>query len=371
VISLSDKLKIAFFESKAEIYDSQEEGDFKHPLLTSAKFVFADDQGNNNHQGIQESEFNNIIRSSIGTPVKMKFLGMAAGHEGSIPIGHIRTMTKITEGDTNKLVADATLYADEFPDEIQYLKDAYAAGDAPGISYELLYSESEESGGIEWLKKVITKAATFVRHPAYGSRTALMALATDKNIDDQQFVTAVSQLASDWSQASKIEETQGGNNMTEEEIKELQAALAEAESAVNRLKEELAAKDAVIAEKDTALAETNLKVTELTDKIATAEKEAVKAARIARVTEAGFKLGADDEAIAKKQDFLVGLSEEAFETYITDLVEAKKTTQTASASDRSTVKTFLPVPRPIAVASSNGLDKEGLKAGLKSLSRPS
>lgn len=177
--------------------------DFTHPGLRLVKFVFCDNQPNENGQGIAEEDFDEIIKSGVGTPIKMRFFGnTAGGHIGSIPIGYIKNMYKEDDGNTKKLIADATLFADEYPDEIQYLQEAYDKGEAPGISWELKYNNSVIKDGIEWLKGLVTRAATFVRHPAYGNRTAILALASNKEISDEQLTEALQEIlveATTWS----------------------------------------------------------------------------------------------------------------------------------------------------------------------------
>src|SRR5688572_33144214 len=106
-------------------------------------------------------------------PVKMRFIGSGIGsHAGAVPLGYIRDMKHVEENGVNKLVAEAALWGDEYPEEIQYLKDKYAEGKAPGISYEVAYNGATSivEKGVKWFKECVALAATFVRNPSYGSR---------------------------------------------------------------------------------------------------------------------------------------------------------------------------------------------------------
>jgi hypothetical protein len=366
-------MKTAYFEAFAEIVDSENEdsGGNKNPLLTLAKFIFTDDKPNNNKQGIKATEFDDIIRTAIGTPVKMRFFatsshkGTAAGHSGSVPIGHISAITKVEEEGINKLAAEAILYKNEFPEEVGYLKNAYAGGHAPGISYELQYSDYDQENGIQWIKDITTMGATFVRNPAYGNRTALIALASDKELDDKQFASALSELASEWNN----EESKGGKKMTDEEIKALQDQFAAALAENTELKTKLEEKDATITENGQALALAEDKNKELTEQIETSTKNEIRATRTARMVEAGFADTTDAEKLAKKQEYWLSFAEDAFDQYVTDLIEAsKKKVEVALASDKATTRVTL-VPRPV-VEEGKGMAFAELKQTFGTFARP-
>src|SRR3972149_2345609 len=291
---------------------------FSNPLLTVAKFIFADDKGNVNRQGIEVTDFPAIAQSAIDMPVKMSFSETGAGnHYGSIPIGHIKAMETVQENDVNKLIATAVLYADEYPDEINFLKDAYASGKAPGISWELNYKSSIVRDGIEWLKEIVTKAATFVKVPAYGSRTHLLALAS---AEDNTLVELAKEILL---QANIKEEPKdkGGNKVEKEELKK---------------------------------------------KVQAMEKATLIESRTHKLVEAGFTLEADAEKLAKKKEFWASLSEEAFNEYVEDLKAAKATAKPAIASHR----TVEGLPK-LALAEVDGTDFETLKQDMKKLEKNS
>lgn len=290
------------------------ESDFKHPLLAVVKFIFADDKPNGNNQGIRHEDFPEIIRSAIDTPIKMRYLGEAGagGHTGAITIGHIRSMSeREAEDGSHQLIAEGVLYAQENSQEVEWLRKAFANKDdpnspPPGASWEIRYQDEEKEGPISWLKGVVTRAATFVRNPAYGTRTALLALASDENVSDEDFNKELLAIANETSPKNT---NKGGSNKVEEE-----------------LKKELEAQKAEVARLTSANAELTTKVEDLTkqneekDKqIAESNKAKLIAERVAKVEEAGLKLDTDPEKLARKQEFLASLDETAFAEYLTDL----------------------------------------------------
>jgi hypothetical protein len=347
--------KTANFISIAEIVDVQnpDGSDYKHPLLTMAKFIFADDRGNNNRQGIKAEDFDEVIKSAIDTPVKMRFLGAnVAGHPGSVPIGHIKRMEKESETDVNRLVAWAVLYSEEFPDEINFLKEAHASGEGPGISYEIMYSNSVSENGIEWLKNMTTRAATFVKSPAYGTRTALLALASNKDISPEEFTKELLAIV-------KPNDKGGSQRMElEDKIKALEAEKASLTAEASTKQSEI---DKLAGEITTLKTEVDTLKTQNSD----LKRTAVADARAREYVEAGFQLEADAEKLTKKKEFWTALSDEAWTEYLTDLKSAKATTPAAlaSASARGTS-----IPK-LAVAEGKETTLDDLKAGLRGISR--
>jgi hypothetical protein len=320
--------KTAVFETAiAELVEVANNGADKHrnPYLTIAKFVFADDQGNSNNQGIEVEDFDAVIETATDMPVKMNFTGSGvANHVGSYVVGHINKMEKIQAADgSNQLVAWAVLYAEEYPEEIQWLKDAYAAGEAPGVSYEMAYSDSVVKNGIQWLKNVITCAATFVRTPAYGKRTALLALASAKN--DTELIEAMKAFVA---QAEEVPSGEGinPNNKGGNSVDELEQAKQEAA----QYKTEAETKTAEITRLNEELTAAKEEISTLKEANATLEREKVLASRLEKFTQAGFKLEADAEKADKKKAFWLSLNDEAFDAYIEDLVDAKKSATTDS-----------------------------------------
>jgi hypothetical protein len=344
-------LKSAQFKSTiAEIFEV-ESTDFKHPLLTYAKFILLDDQGNDNKQGVKADDFTDIINTAIDMPVKILYTGKdVRGHIGSIPVGHIKSIEKVSSEGANQLIATAVLYADEYPDEITYLKEAYAAGSAPGISYELLYKDSMVEDGIEWLKKITTKAATFVRTPAYGSRTAILALASNAELSPEAFVENVAELMHEWKADDSNESKDEGGNENMELEKMLEDAKAEA-----------ATKQSEIERLTTLLNDKDAEITALNTQIDTFRRDALMGERERKFVEAGFSLESDAEKLAKKREFWASLSDEAFDAYISDLVSVKATVPAAAATAARKEGT----PK-LAVSATTPLTIDELRASMRS-----
>lgn len=330
-----------------------------NPFLVKAKFIFADNQGNENGMGIEFGDFPAVAASAINMPVKMRYLGEGVGnHVGSIPIGHITNMNIEDTGELKRLIGTAVLYAEEYPDEVSYLEESFNAGNAPGISWELGYSDSIVKNGIEWLKGIITKAATFVRAPAYGKRTALLALASDQRLTDEELDKEILKLA----KASSTDNT-GGNTVNEEELKK----------EVERLKAVLAAKETELAAKVTefeTLQSTHSSLIEenstLKEKVALSEKNVQAEERARKYIEAGFTFSEEADKVTEKREFLVSLEPSAFETYIADLVVAKASGKPgASASASSSTQ----IPKPIITDGEKGITIDDLRSQLRDAAR--
>lgn len=308
---------------------------FENPYLKTVKFVFADDKPNLNNQAIPYEEFANLKASAMNMPIKIRFLGKRGGagnHDGSIPIGHISAIAEELDedGTTHKLVADGVLYADEYPDIVEYLEEAYAQDQAPGISWELSYRESIVEQGIMLLKGVIARAATFVKHPAYGKRTALLALASDATLSDEEIEQEIVSLF------AKEPEIKGGtNNVTLEEalakIAELEAALASKETELEAKASEIQTLNEAVAK----VTELEANVTELEGAIAAYEKATIVADRTQKMVAAGVVLDTDAEKLAQKQELWAAMSEEIFNEVISTVAAvATKAPAKAEASAR-------------------------------------
>jgi hypothetical protein len=352
------------FESTiAEIIDIPT-GDFKHPFLTKIKFIFADNRGNANDQGIEAEDFDALITSSIHMPIKMRYTHAGVkGHDMSVPIGHITAMTKqIKDNEVAELIGEAVLYNEEYPDEVSYLKEKYAAGEAPGISWELVYQDVKHQNGIDWLKGVITRAATFVQFPAYGSRTSLLAIAqtniqsiSQSQLEDEEFMSELTEIVQELNDLikGKVEEeeepsiTMGG--MKVDELEKAQADLAAAEAKIAELESKLEEATSTIntlTEEKTSLASENEAF----------KRDAIVAERTAKVSEAGVKV--EDDVLAQKQELWLSMSQEIFDAYVADLAAAIKEAPKAAAS-ASTKKESLP---KFAVAGTDEMSLDDLKS---------
>lgn len=316
------------------------EEDFKHPLLRYATFVFADDKPNGNNQGIEYEDFEDVKKTAVDSPIKMKYLGQAGagGHLGSVTIGHIKNIDEDeTEDGVHRLIAKAVLYAGEYPQEVKYLEEAFAEGKAPGASWEVVYKDVKKDGPISWLKKIITSAATFVGNPAYGTRTALLALASSNEITDEQLNEGLIKIIED---IRPKNENKGGSNKVDEDLKKLQAELEEKNKEIERLTAENTALT-------TAKAELEDSVKEKDETIATFQRDTLIKDRTAKVAEAGLEVNPTD--LERKQTYWASLSEEAFAEYLEDIksVAVKVPAKDKKAEAALTLQLPRPNPKPV------------------------
>lgn len=281
-----------------------------HPGLRTAKIIYLDDQPNENGFGVEYEDFEDIKKTIIGTPLKMRFLGDdVSGHKGSIPIGFINNVAEAESNGVHQLVIDATLFAEDYPDEVEWLETRYKEGKAPGVSFEITYHESILKNGVNWIKGLVARAATFVRSPAYGSRTALLALASDKDISAEDFMKELSALANEVSPKIPVK---GGNIRMEEELERIKAELAALKETLNDKEKEIetlsAEKDALATEKgelETSLAEKDEVISGYVQKETLTARQAILA-------EAGITVEVKPERITKMDD-------EQFTEYVADL----------------------------------------------------
>ncbi len=137
-----------------------------------ARFVLTDDQPNGNNQRIPKSEFPNLIRSGLYTPIKMKAGQIGEGHEESYPIGVVTTLREDTRGDVNLVVGLAALWSEERPEDVATISEMYANKKPLDVSWEVSHASTEETDdGITDIKGVILTGTTLVKIPAYGGRT--------------------------------------------------------------------------------------------------------------------------------------------------------------------------------------------------------
>ena len=322
---LLSQLDLIYEEAGTE-EDTEE--DSPNPLLMRVRFIFTDDKPNENNQGIEYEDFPAVMRSAINAPIKMRYLGDVGvgGHPMSVTIGHITDMEEdVTSDGTHRLIANGIVYAGEYPKEAAFLRESFKNGEAPGISWELAYKEEKKQGPIEWLKGIITRAATFVKHPAYGTRTALLALASDQNLSDEELDKEIIAFAQN---ISPKNEDKGGSNTVEEELKKLQA--------------ELEAKITEIETLTSAKSELEAKVISQEEVIATYQRNQLVAERTAKVSQAGLILETDPERLAKKQEFWASLKEEDFEEYLADLSAAAKVTTAQSRTAQASATDGIP-----------------------------
>lgn len=160
-----------------------------NPTLTKLSFVFTDNQPNGNKKAIPTSAFPSIIKTGVFMPIKMAEGEIALDHTGAVPLGVIASLKekKISEN-IDQVVGEAVLWTKERPEDINFIKTAFASGEKLNISWELLYSDSKiDDNGIEWLNDVVVKAATFVGIPAYLGRTPVLEVAS-QNLPDENYL---------------------------------------------------------------------------------------------------------------------------------------------------------------------------------------
>lgn len=338
--------------------------EYKNPGLRYVQFVFCDDRPTENHTGIAYEDFAEVRESAIGTPIKMRFFGHGVGnHLGSVPIGHITEMAEKDLGNgVHQLIAKGILYAHDYPDEVEYLELAFAAGEAPGISWELSYSDSLIKEGISWLKGIVARAATFVRNPAYGTRTALLALASNREISNEDFKESFIAIAQE---IIPNKESKGGNDNVElEEVQkkldEAIAKLATSEAEVTRLTTENTDLAAKVDTLNTAVADKDTKIAEF-------EKTALVAERTKALVDAGIEIETDEVKLAKKQDFWVHLTDDAFAEYVDDLKAVASKSKKTKEAIASRLSGGVDLPRLSDDDEDTSLS--GLKAKLKGLTR--
>lgn len=344
-----------------------------NPYLKSVRFILADDKPNLNNQGIPYTEFDNLAKSAIGMPIKIRFVGKRAGgaanHDGSIPVGHIVSVSEETADDgTHRLIASGALYSEEYPDIVEYLEEAFAANEAPGISWELAYHDTLMDKGIQWLKGVITRAATFVKNPAYGKRTALLAIAQDMTLTEDeldQILTILNKSETEVAWPDDTEEPdEGGTNTVD-----LEQALAKIKELEAQLQAEIDKSNKMMSESASRVSELEQAVSELNATIAAYEKAVLVADRTAMVVEAGLHLETDADALAKRQEFWASMTEDVFNTYVEDLkAMAKKTPATTQAEVK---RPILALPRIAVDQSKAQTTTTDLREKMRTLSRTS
>lgn len=175
---------LAFVENLAEAGIPDE---YRNPLLTWIKLIFADDQPNANNQGIKQDEFPNLIRSMSYMPIKANYSQEESGVQGHADAVQIGVL-KEGQQEGNKVVAVGALYNDEFPDVVDFFKNETSEGRVVNFSWEIRYRDSSIEDEVEWLTGTTTKAVTAVKSPAYNGRTPLVSISSFdlvKAIDDE------------------------------------------------------------------------------------------------------------------------------------------------------------------------------------------
>jgi len=216
-----------------------------NPSFQWAKIIVTDAKANLNKQRIPLEEFANLIRTGLFAPIKMSEVGIPKTHKDAFgkPIGTIAQLLEEKE----KVIALAALWKKERPDDISMLKDMYAKGNLPNVSWEISYAEEkQEEDGVNVLYGTSLDGLTVVSDPAYAGRTAVIAMAerteTDSEIDGENLE------GGNKPEMEELELAKTKISELEAKIAELETAKASAEAELNTLKEYKEAKEKVEAE---------------------------------------------------------------------------------------------------------------------------
>lgn len=293
----------------------------RNPTITYMEFVFTDDKPNANKQGIKQSAFSNIISTGTLMPIKMSPGRISPGHKGTTPLGVIAALEEksLQDESRNLVVGKAALWGRERPEDIDLIKQAFAAGEPLNISWEVLFSETEvDEQGIEWLVDPIVRAATFVGIPAYGGRTQLTSVASDETQEEL-----------DMDEVEKLTNELAAATAKSQELETEKQALASEVEGLRQFKAEVERVQA---------------------------QAALWTARTAKLAEAGIEMKAEDLE-AKREKFLK-LDDEAFDLLVAELKGLK--TETAEVHNET--------PIPGSVAGGQKLNRiEIVRAGLQAL----
>lgn len=264
-----------------------------NPNLGWLEFILTDDEPNKNAQGIKQEEFSSLIKTGILMPMKMAIGTAESGHEDAAPLGTISAL-KI---DGNKVSGRAAIWKSDRENDYNLLTTRSAAGKPIDISWEIVYYESVfDENNVEWLKAPILLGAAIVGEPAYSGRTPVISVASgnggqpDANTDGDVNATLANTIIN-----------------LESEMEELEDKLSEAVDKIAELTQELEDLRSYKEEREVADARAEL-----------------LASRFQSISDAGIEVASDE----RKEDFWLGLNDDAFETVLSMLKEK----QSASAS---------------------------------------
>lgn len=346
-----------------------------HPFQTKLSLIITDFEPNRNKQGIPQAEAEHIIQSAINAPIKINFDGeVYSGHSGAKPIGPITNVYMAEDNGKAVIAGDGVIWKDLNTDIAEHLKAAFAEG--VGTSWEIYYEDSEtDDNGIQWLKGCVFAGTCIVETPAYGpNRTRLLAIAEALNGESEsmpdneavqnneqntensaQATTDVTTLQSDISAAMDFL-----SNMYEglwqmlDQSYELESQLATTDmptvaeqfgKLISGIQKRF---DALKSQADTAQA-AQAELTTLKQQLA----EAAELKKLEARTEALAEVGIN---IEDRKDFYLGLAEDMFDMYLSDLKKVKGSTK-AEASTNNTI-----IPEPTTTTSAGVSIKELARA---------
>ena len=292
-------------------------------------FIFTDAFANANKQRIPEAEFKNVIKTGANMPMKLGLIKddlLPEGHEGALPLGVITHLVKA--GTTVKGLG--LLWKEERPEEVEFIKEHYDKGDPINLSWEIGYTDSSvDQDGVEDLLGVVVKAITFVGLPAYEGRTPVLAVASQKRLEEN---------------VDKLEQ----------ELQDLKNSVSE--------------KDTLLQERDKEISELKVKLTELeTQNQALAEYKDNAEATILRnqkITDIKTKfqeagLEKDEDYFDKKIETLLAFDSDELEFFVQEMVSMGTASASTQQEDEDDEKVEIP----------NITDKRKTKVDPKELGR--
>lgn len=350
-----------------------------NPFQTKLSLILTDFLPNRNKQAISQAEANNIIKSALIAPLKINFDGESySGHKNAIPIGAIASAYEGDDNGNPVIKGDAVIWNDLYPDVKDHIKQAFAEG--VGTSWEIYYDDSEtDDNGVQWLKGCIFAGTCIVETPAYGpTRTRLLAIAESLQKNNEE-IMAKSESGADVTTLQtdiyNVMEVIGSlyNGLYEmlDQSYELEAQLSTTDmpamaeqltkllSSIQSTFESLKSKAASAETLELSLSEVTTELNTLKDSIAVAEQAKALAEKESKRSSALSDVGLDFEA---KKDFYMGMAEDLFETYLSDMKAIKGSKAVAET------RTVIPEPTTtndsgdvsiadLATAIRNGLKK--------------
>lgn len=339
--------------------------DQNHPLQTKLSLIITDFMPNGNKQGIPYTEKQNIITSALHQPLKINFDGKAySGHIGAIPIGPIINAYEDNDNGRDIIAADAIIWNEVYEDIADHLKVAFSEG--IGTSWEIYYDNSDtDNDGIEWLHGCVFAGTCVVHTPAYGpNRTRILAIAEKLQEREDKLLELTEKMSVNQASADDLTTTRHDLDQTRELLFKLYEGLDLLYSDTFAIEQETIETDIgkiaeSFAEKLTKLADeiksrkeklglSENEQTRLTTKLETTtaerdqlkrEKEEAQAAqakaeltatRRSKLAEAGI----EEEVFTAKSELYLGMSDEIFNAYVSDLTSVRAKPAKAEASQK-------------------------------------
>lgn len=335
-------------------YIRSAKSDYSHPLQTVIEFVFTDFEPNKNNQAVPVSEAENILRTALNMPVKMKFDGKTAqNHAQAHAIGLITDCRLETIDSKSVIIAIATLWNNEYPDETAYIHSALASNEHVGTSWELFYKQSEQIEGVEWLHDILVSGTAIVGKPAYGNRTRILSVAEETMEEElltlrNGIVAALNMLDTLYYELMEIERTEAAI----QSLEDVGPKLAELQSIIKSRKEKMYGMASEIETLKAALAE--IEAEKAAESHAKAEEM-----RIATRLDAFLQAGLQEDDFTSRKELLMSLSDDQYTLYVTDI--KRPVSATAEEKVKIKVPNLLGNAKPNLAAMAEYLSKVEVK----------